>query len=244
MNRCHHRRSERKSFVSRIKWDSSLKRAAAPYILETNVLPGITTLVACCSRPTRDRISLLVTFLRGNQNATWFWILLSLSSGKRACMEWVSRVIPKNVRLCEGPSIFSKARGIPSKEQISLITVRLLVHVGNCGGPMVRKSSKQCKIGVICCHSSIHGSRLARTLKSFGANLSPNGKQVSMYMCWSHFIDKRWRSAGWTGNKRKALLVSIFARRVPHPNCLISWMAQSTVTAWLVEWQSLHWRWY
>ena len=57
-------------------------------------------------------------------------------------MESVSRVIPKKVRFCEGPSIFSKARGIPSKEHISLITVRLLVNVGNCGGPMVRKLSK------------------------------------------------------------------------------------------------------
>ena len=29
--------------------------------------------------------------------------------------------------------------------------------------------------------SSIHDNRSARTLKSFGADLSPNGKQVSMY---------------------------------------------------------------
>ena len=66
-------------------------------------------------------------------------------------------------------------------------------------------------------------------LNSLGANLSPKGKLVSMNMCWSHLIDSGWRSAGWTGTRRKALLMSILARRVPSPICLIWLMAESTV---------------
>ena len=36
--------------------------AALEYIRDKKVLPDFTTLVACCSKPTRDKISRLMTF--------------------------------------------------------------------------------------------------------------------------------------------------------------------------------------
>ena len=51
---------------------------------------------------------------------------LSLSVGKRASMRWVSNVIPRNVSDSDGPSTFSKAKGMPSSAHTSLTVVRCL----------------------------------------------------------------------------------------------------------------------
>ena len=50
--------------------------------------------MACCRRPIKDKISLLVAFLRDSQALTWLRSRLSLSSGRRACISSVSKVIP------------------------------------------------------------------------------------------------------------------------------------------------------
>ena len=140
-NKCHHMRSERKFFERRVKKDRWRRRAASLYILATNVRPGFTTFVACCNRPTRDSISLFVAFRFLSQVASRLRILCSLSAGRRAIISWVSKVMPRNVRLWEGPSTFSRASGMPRVEHTSLIMVRLRAHVEDPGGPSIKKSS-------------------------------------------------------------------------------------------------------
>ena len=98
-----------------------MRRAANLYILDTKVLAGVTTFVACCSKPTKDKIYHFVAFLRDSRAATWLLIRESLSSGRQASISLVSKVIPRKVRHWEGPSTFSKARDIPNIEQVSLI---------------------------------------------------------------------------------------------------------------------------
>ena len=44
-------------------------------------------------------------------------------------------MIPKNVSESDGPSAFSKAKGIPSCEHTSLIVVRLFWYTSEFGGP-------------------------------------------------------------------------------------------------------------
>ena len=48
-----------------------------------------------------------------NQAESWLWIRSSLLEGSCASMHCVSKVIPRNVMHCDGPSNFSIARGIP-----------------------------------------------------------------------------------------------------------------------------------
>ena len=69
-------------------------------------------------------------------------ILCIFSSGRRASLRCVSRVIPKNVRQADGPSTFSNASRIPKREHTFLIVSRLWAHTGDSGGPSVRKSSR------------------------------------------------------------------------------------------------------
>ena len=57
--------------------------------------------------------------------ANWVRILDSLPSGNHASIFWVSKTIPKKVRLCDEPSSFSIASGMPSCEHTSLMVLRL-----------------------------------------------------------------------------------------------------------------------
>ena len=141
-NKYHHLRSERKSFDRRVKKDRRQRRTAILYILATNMCPGFTTFVACCNRPTRDSISLFMAFLFLSQVASKLRILCSLSAGRHAINSWVSKVMPKNVQLWEGPSTFSRASGIPRVEHTPLTVTRLCAHVEDPGGPRVKKSSR------------------------------------------------------------------------------------------------------
>ena len=78
------------------------------------------TLVACWSRPTKDRISLFVALFLPNQLAISWWILCSFSSGSRISDFDVSITIPRNVMEVEGPSNFSSANGIPSSLHVCM----------------------------------------------------------------------------------------------------------------------------
>ena len=68
-------------------------------------------LVACCNKPTRDRISRLVFFLFSQD------VIRKLSnsghSESLASRLVVSSIVPRKVRIVDGPSTFSRARGIP-----------------------------------------------------------------------------------------------------------------------------------
>ena len=142
INKCHHLRSERNAFESRVKNDKRLRQAASLYILATNVCPGFTTFVACCNNPTWDSISLFVALFLLSQVAKSLRIHCNLSFGRRVSILLVSKVMPKKVRQCDGPSTFSRASGIPSVEHISLIVHKLWVQVEDPGGPRVKKPSK------------------------------------------------------------------------------------------------------
>lgn len=66
-----------------------------------------------------------------------------------------------------------------------------------------------------------HDNRFAKILKSFRADLRPKGKQVSMKMLFCHSMPNRCRSAGWTGNSLKALLISGLANKALRPSSRI-----------------------
>ena len=66
-NVCHQLRLDRKSLFRQVKCLSSCSLAAVAYILLTKDLPHRTILVACCSSPTRERISRLVAFFLSSQ---------------------------------------------------------------------------------------------------------------------------------------------------------------------------------
>ena len=108
----------------------------------TNVRPGFTTFVACWSNPTSDSIFRLVAFFfwsHDETNVRMHWIL---ASGRHASICQVSNVIPKKVSESDGPSTFSNARGMPSSELTCLTVDMLSWHLGDCGGPIRRKSSR------------------------------------------------------------------------------------------------------
>jgi len=50
------------AFERRVKNYKRLSLAASLYILDTKVLPGLTTFMACYNKPTMDSISLFVAF--------------------------------------------------------------------------------------------------------------------------------------------------------------------------------------
>ena len=60
--------------------------------------------------------------------------------------------------------------------------------------------------------------------------INPNGKQGSIKIKLSHYIARRWRSAGCTGIKWKVLLISILASRDRGPIERILLIASSIVT--------------
>ena len=62
---CHQNKSDLKALFSLVMNCSFLSFAVVKYNHETKVLPGLTTLVACCNVPTSDNISLFVAFFLG-----------------------------------------------------------------------------------------------------------------------------------------------------------------------------------
>ena len=63
---CHQNKSDLKALFSLVMKCSFLSFVAVKYIRETKVLPGLTTLAACCNVPTSDSISLFVAFFLGS----------------------------------------------------------------------------------------------------------------------------------------------------------------------------------
>ena len=91
-------------------------------------------LVACCSSPMRDNISLLVAFFLVNHKVIiYLMIQVILSAGRRASMCIVSTTIPKKVSSVEGPATFSIARGTPSSWQNNVFD-QLQISLANNGG--------------------------------------------------------------------------------------------------------------
>ena len=126
INACHQWRSERKLLFKWAKCLIFLTLAAVRYILVTNILRGFTTLLACWSNRTSDKISLLVAFLQCNRLVSCCFIQLSLSSGCLACIFWVLGMIPRKIRQWDGPSTISIARGIPRYFAMFIIVCKLL----------------------------------------------------------------------------------------------------------------------
>ena len=68
---------------------------------------------------------------------------------------------------------------------------------------------------------SAHASASATAKKIFGADLSPNGRAVSMYTSESHLMPSRAWSSGCTGTILYAFFRSILASSVPVPSSRI-----------------------
>ena len=92
-----------------------------------NNLPGLMTLVACWSRPTKDRISCFVALFLPNQLAISWWILCNFSSGSQISDFKVSMTTPRNVREVEGPFNLSSANGIPSSLHVCMNIIQILL---------------------------------------------------------------------------------------------------------------------
>ena len=78
---CHQNKFDLKALFNLVMKCSFLSFAAVKYIHETEVLPGLTTVVACCNVPTSDNISLFVAFFLVSQAFNIFHVLESLSAG-------------------------------------------------------------------------------------------------------------------------------------------------------------------
>ena len=95
--------------------------------------PHFTTLVACCKRPTTERISPFMAFFLGSQFSISLWMRRSFSFGKWISIQLVSKVIPKKVKLVEGSSTFSRAKGSPSLSHTSVKICKFWLHVEEWG---------------------------------------------------------------------------------------------------------------
>ena len=112
------------------------------YIQERKALPQRTTLAACCSELTVERISRFFAFLRVIHQAISSLNLPSLASGSLASILIVSSVMPKKGKVVDGPSTFSKARGTPKYLHIWVNISKLCWQIKEDGGPIVKKSSR------------------------------------------------------------------------------------------------------
>ena len=77
----HQNKSDLKALFSVVMKCSFFNFVEVKYIRETKVLPGLTTLVACCNVPTIDNISLFMAFFLGSQAFIMSRVLESLSAG-------------------------------------------------------------------------------------------------------------------------------------------------------------------
>ena len=106
------------------------------------ILPGGTTLQANASLPMSEsrRRFVHVRFPRRSKMA--LRISVFRSAVMEACMEVVSRRMPRNVREVEGPSSFSTFVGAFMDLQTSFILAMFWEHIGDPAGPAVKKSSR------------------------------------------------------------------------------------------------------
>ena len=81
--------------------------------LRRNILPGLTTLQMCPSFPIKDFSWRLVHVLRLYHFFRLAMASVNFASGTSMvmCNEFI--IIPRYIRNVQGPSIFSKAKGIP-----------------------------------------------------------------------------------------------------------------------------------
>ena len=108
------------------------------YIHETKVLPGLTTLVACCNVPTSDNISLFVAFFLGSQAFIISRVLESLSVGNLISIRHVLSMIPRIDKDVAGASNLSVAKGTPRSLHNDVKMSTLCWHIWDSGGPIVK----------------------------------------------------------------------------------------------------------
>ena len=105
--------------------------------------PGTTTQQAKLRSPIKDCSSFRVTLFREQKSASWVRHSASLSSGRRASIKAVSKVIPANCKALVGPIVFSSAIGTPIRRQTQRKLSRSTWHFAS-EGPINKKSSKIC----------------------------------------------------------------------------------------------------
>ena len=98
---CHHIRSDltsADSAPSLTKWSLPLTDDVTCISLLTNLLPGLTTFVACCRMPTNDSSSLLLDAFLPNHSETVWRTLANFCASSPSSIAWVSISMPRNVR--------------------------------------------------------------------------------------------------------------------------------------------------
>ena len=158
-----------------------------------NVLPGFTTLHACCSFPTSDSSSFKVQKFLPSQLATMTSAQSAFLPGG-IDMATVSISIPKKVRVVAGPSSFSGATGTNSLAK----TCRSYYNGFLDTLPLIGSHPDSARL--------IHPLPSDQPLKSiglgiiyFGEEHRPKGSAESTNKQFSHTIPSRSRSSRCTG---------------------------------------------
>ena len=134
-NETHHRMSDRAPWFKRtwkcifagIEGKSGRRRR--------NVLPGFTTVAACCRMPISDNSFRLVQARLRHHSDSILRIRCSFSSGKRSNPKPVSISIPRKVRTEEGPSTLWCATGTPKATHVASARAKLSAHSWESGRP-------------------------------------------------------------------------------------------------------------
>ena len=138
----HHCKSDLNSRLMRMGWSRASNLMDRSIIRRTNVLPGLTTVAACCSCPIRDSSSLFEHLLRRCQDLMVCWRSSSFSWGRLRTSRAVSIWMPRNARVIEGPMTLSGATGTPNASQTaSTLAIDFWLRL-DVGGSRKRKSSK------------------------------------------------------------------------------------------------------
>ncbi len=120
--------SDWNSLFSLIGRSKSLKQVERSIILLRNVLPGGTTVDACCSYPITDSSCRFVQCFTACQYLIVSWSSANLSAGRRNSARRVSITMPTKVMLVDGPSTLS---GATRTEEVRLTRVWGVWRIGS-----------------------------------------------------------------------------------------------------------------
>ena len=210
----HHESSDLNSTERWTQSSSCLALFAVSIIRQRKICSGMTIFAECDSLPINKRRSRFFAALFEHPVVNRWHSSVSFPSGRRISIAVVSRSTPRKTSVVDGPSTFSCLRGRPRAEHLVLMMCKFWAHFSDEGKPMVRKSSRYMK------HP--HSTRSIPThpksaLIILGADLSPNGRMVSMYVLPFQDIPRYFLSDGWTEMFRNACWMSIFANKAPTP---------------------------
>ena len=133
----HQAKSEWKLALRWTWWSRCLTVIAVSIIRRRKVRPVTTTFVVCANFPINCRSSRFARHCCNSITSSCsFW------GGNRISCLMVSRIMPRNMSIGSGPSIFSSLSGNPRNRHIPIIRSRFFWHSDVPVLPIVRKLSK------------------------------------------------------------------------------------------------------